>query len=76
MTLLFAFGVSLADAIQVTLWFGVASLGFWGYVAGRRAGFSGWPMALAVAAGLVVGLVILAIQVTLQPGRVLSGGEL
>jgi hypothetical protein len=75
-SVLFAFGVSLAHAIQVTLWFGVASLGFWGFVAGKRAGYTGWRIVVVVAAGLLIGIVILAIQVLLQPGKVLSGGLL
>lgn len=48
--MLFGFGVSLFDAIQVTLWVGVASLGFWGFVTGRRAGYTGWRMAIVVGA--------------------------
>jgi hypothetical protein len=75
-SLLFISGVSIADAIQVTLWFGVASLGFWGLVAGRRAGYTGWRILVVIAAGLVVGIVVLAIQVILQPGKVVSGGVL
>jgi hypothetical protein len=75
-SVLFGLGVSLPDAIQVALWFGVASLGYWGFVAGRRAGFTGWRIVLTIVAGLVVGLVILTIQVILEPGKVLSGGEL
>ncbi len=38
-SLLYAVGVSLSDGIRVTLWVGTASLGYWGLVAGRRAGF-------------------------------------
>jgi hypothetical protein len=75
-SVLFGFGVSLFDAIQVTLWVGVASLGFWGFVAGRRAGYTGWRMVIVVGAGLLIGLVVLTIQVILQPGKVASGGEL
>jgi len=43
-------------------------------VAGRRAGFAGWRMVMVVAAGLLIGVVILLIQVFLQPGKALSGG--
>jgi hypothetical protein len=64
------FGVSLSDSITVIVWVGVASLGFWGGVAGRRAGFVGWRLASTVVAGLVVGGVVLMLQVLLQPGRV------
>ncbi len=73
---LFALGVSITHAIQATLWFGVASLGLWGFVAGRWAGYSGWRIVLVVAGGLLIGIVVLAIQVILQPGKVFSGGVL
>ncbi len=73
-TFLYAVGVSLSDGIRVTLWFGTASLGYWGFVAGRRAGFVGWRMVMVVIAGLLIGVVILLIQVLLQPGKAFSGG--
>jgi hypothetical protein len=73
-SLLYAVGVSLSDGIRVTLWVGTASLGYWGYVAGRRAGFVGWRMVMVVIAGLLIGVVILLIQVLLQPGKAFSGG--
>jgi hypothetical protein len=73
-TVLFALGVSLTDSIQVTVWFGTATLGYWGYVAGRRAGFAGWRLIMVVALGLLIGVVILLIQVLLQPGKAFSGG--
>ena len=72
-TVLYALGVSLTDAIQATLWFGTATLGYWGFVAGRRAGFVGWRMVGVVVAGLLVGVVILLLQVLLQPGKAFSG---
>ena len=71
---LYAFGVSLTDGIRITLWFGTASLGYWGFVAGRRVGFVGWRMAMVVIFGLLIGVVILLIQVFLQPGKAISGG--
>ena len=61
-------GVSLSDCIQVVLWMGLMSLGFWGGVAGRRAGFTGWNLALSVGAGLLVGGIVLGLQVLLRPG--------
>ena len=73
-SVLYAFNVSLSDAIRITLWLGTASLGYWGFVAGRRAGFAGWRMLAVVAAGLLIGVVILLIQVFLQPGKAFSGG--
>lgn len=73
-SVLYALNVSLTDAIRITLWLGTASLGYWGFVAGRRAGFVGWRMVAVVAAGLLIGVVILLIQVFLQPGKAISGG--
>jgi hypothetical protein len=69
-------GASLTNTIRVIIWFGVATLGFWGGLAARRAGLGGRSLVMAVMAGLIVGLLVLAIQVLLQPGRVLSGGTL
>jgi hypothetical protein len=39
-SVLYALGVSLTGGIRVTLWLGTASLGYWEFVAGRRAGLS------------------------------------
>lgn len=69
-------GASLKWSINIIVWAGAASLGYWGYVAGRRAGFTRWRLVGAIVSGLVVGLVILVLQVLLQPGKVFSGGEL
>ena len=65
------FGVSLTATINIVVWVGIASLGFWGGVAARRARLAGWRFASAVLAGFIVGGVILVLQVTLQPGSVL-----
>ena len=73
-TVLFGLGVSLSGAIRVTLWMEAASLGYWGFVAGRRTGLVGWRLWVAAVAGLLVGLVVLLIQVVLQPGKVVTGG--
>ncbi len=67
-------GMSLTNCIRVILVIGVASLGFWGGVAGLRAGFTGRRLVLAVLAGLLVGTLILALQVLLEPGKAVSGG--
>ena len=69
-------GLSLKWSINTIVWAGAASLGYWSYVAGRRAGLRRWQLAGAIAGGLLVGLVILVLQVLLQPGKVFSGGEL
>jgi hypothetical protein len=62
-------GVSYARIIQVIVLAGVLSLGFWGGVAGRRAGLTGWALALSIAYGLLLGGIILVLQAMLQPGR-------
>lgn len=69
-------GLSLKWSINTIVWVGAASLGYWSYVAGRRAGLRRWQLVGAIAGGLLVGLVILVLQVLLQPGKVFSGGEL
>jgi hypothetical protein len=67
-------GVALEDSIRVVIWFGAASLGFWGGLAGVRAGLHGWRIVLAVAMGLLVGALVLGLQVILQPGKTVSNG--
>ena len=62
-------GVSYGRIIQVIVLTGVASLGFWGGIAGRRAGLTGWGIVAATAFGLVLGVVVLALQAVLQPGH-------
>jgi hypothetical protein len=71
--ILTAAGVSLSNSIQAIIFLEGASLGFWGFVAGRRAGLTGWPLARTVAFGLIVGLLVLALQVILQPGNAALG---
>ena len=71
---LFAFGASLNDAIRVTLWLEALSLGYWGYLAARRAGVVGWRVLTHVAAGLLLGIIVLLLQIALQPGRAFHGG--
>lgn len=44
-------GLSLNDAIRWALLLGTVSLGYWGGLAGRRAGLSGWRLARAVMGG-------------------------
>jgi hypothetical protein len=66
-------GVSLTDAIRVTLWLGALSLGGWGLLVGRRSRFTGWQLVISTAAGLSIGIVVLLLQVFLQPGKLISG---
>ena len=67
-------GVSIGDAIKYLLLLGTGSLGYWGGRAGREAGLTGWRLARAVLAGLLIGALILALYVMLQPGKAASGG--
>jgi hypothetical protein len=62
------FGVTYSRSIQVIVAAGVLSLGFWGGLAGRRAGLRGWSFAVSVLYGLGLGAVMLALQAILQPG--------
>jgi hypothetical protein len=62
-------GISLGSSIQAVIFLGGASLGFWGFVAGNRAGLTGWPLVRTVVFGLIVGVLVLALQVFLQPGH-------
>ena len=71
---LYLVGLSLGDCIQAVLWVGLISLGFWGGVAGRRAGLTGWHLALSVVAGLLVGGIVLGLQVLLKPGTAVPNG--
>jgi hypothetical protein len=58
-------GLSLNDIIQVLIWAGAASLGFWGGVAALRGGLGGWGIALSVLMGFAVGGVVVLFQVAL-----------
>ena len=69
-------GASMIDAIRYLLILGVGSLGYWGGRAGRKAGLTGWRLARAVLAGLLIGALILAAYVMLQPGKAASGGTI
>jgi hypothetical protein len=69
-------GASLNASIHVIVLTGAASLGYWGYVAGRRADLTGWRLAAAIVAGLAAGGAVLVLQVVLQPGKVATGGEI
>jgi hypothetical protein len=66
-------GVSLGQSIQAVIFLEGTSLGFWGFVAGRRAELTSWPLARTVVFGLIVGLLVLALQVFLQPGNASIG---
>jgi hypothetical protein len=66
-------GSSLSASIRWLVVLGAVSLGYWGGIAGRRSGMTGWRLVLAVATGLVIGALVLALDVILQPGQAVSG---
>jgi hypothetical protein len=55
LAVLAALGVSYARVIQVIIGVGIASPGFWGGLAGHRAGLTGLRLVLCVAGGLGLG---------------------
>jgi hypothetical protein len=69
LALLTVAGLTYTRIIQVIVATGVLSLGFWGGLAGRRAGLTGWRFVASIVFGLVVGGLILAIQALLRPGH-------
>ncbi|MGZ6576020.1 MAG: hypothetical protein ACXVH3_34805 [Solirubrobacteraceae bacterium] len=60
-------GVSMSDAIEVLIWEGALSLGFWGGLAAQQAGLGGWGIALGVVMGFAIGSAVLVLRVILQP---------
>lgn len=62
-------GLSVSASIRCLVVLGAVSLGCWGGVAGRRAGMTGGRLVLAVAAGLVIGALVLGLDAFLQPGK-------
>ena len=69
LTVLAVAGVSYTRIINVIVLTGVLSLGFWGTVAARRAGLTGWSLVTSTFVGLAVGCIILGLQALLQPGH-------
>lgn len=69
LTTLSLFGIPYARTIQVIVLVGIASLGFWGGVAGRRAGLSASGVAGCALCGLALGALTLVLQAILQPGH-------
>lgn len=67
-------GVTIDDAIRAVVWMEALSLSFWAFLAAWLVGLRGRPLVLAVLAGLVVGTVVVALQVFLQPGQAAEGG--
>lgn len=69
LTVLAVAGVSYTRIINVIVLTGVLSLGFWGTVAARNAGLTGWSLVTSTFVGLDVGCIILGLQALLQPGH-------
>lgn len=70
-------GLGLDDTVRVLIWVGTASLGFWGGLAALPAGLGRRGIALGVITGLATGgavLLLLLLQVILQPGQAVSNG--
>jgi hypothetical protein len=61
--------VALTDAVQVVIWLEALSLSFWAGLAAWYAGLRGPLLALSILAGLVISVMVLLLQVILQPGK-------
>ena len=66
--------VSLPNSVRAVIWMETLSLAFWTGLAAWIAGLRGRPLVLAALAGLVVSGIVVALQVTLQPGKAVNGG--
>jgi hypothetical protein len=66
--------VSLEDSVRVVIFAESLSLSLWTGLAAWLAGLPRRSIVLAVLAGLVVGSVVVALQVVLQPGRAVEDG--
>ncbi len=58
---------SPTESIRSMVLLGVASLAFWGVMAGSRVGLRGWRLWAAGAMGLLIGLMVLLLQLLLKP---------
>lgn len=58
---------TVRSSIPSMIYLGTVSLGVWGWVAGRRAGYRGLSLVLATLAGFFLGLVVIAFQLILKP---------
>ncbi|HEX7309889.1 MAG TPA: hypothetical protein VF232_01820 [Gaiellaceae bacterium] len=62
--------VALTDTVQVIIWLEALSLSLWAGLAAWYAGLRGRLLGLSILAGLVIGVVVLLLEVILQPGKV------
>ena len=67
--------VTLTDSVQVVIWLEALSLSFWAGLAAWYAGLRGRSLALSFLGGLVVSIIVLSLQVFLQPGKAVNNGE-
>ena len=67
--------VTLTDSVQVVIWLEALSLSFWAGLAAWYAGLRGRSLALSILGGLVVSIIVLSLQVFLQPGKAVNNGE-
>ena len=67
-------GVPISSAIRAVIWIEALSIGFWAGLAARRAGLRGVSLVVAVLAGLIVSVIVLGLQVFLQPDKAVDGG--
>ena len=67
--------VTLTDSVQVVIWLEALSLSFWAGLAAWSAGLRGRSLALSLLGGLVVSIIVLSLQVFLQPGKAVNNGE-
>ena len=61
--------VALADTVRVVIWLEALSLSFWAGLAAWYAGLRGRVLVLWILAGLVISVMVLLLQLFLQPGK-------
>ena len=62
--------VALTDSIRVVIWLEALSLSFWAGLAAWYAGLRGRLLGFSILAGLLISVMILLLQLILQPGKV------
>jgi hypothetical protein len=62
--------VALTDTVRVVIWLEALSLSFWAGLAAWYAGLRGRVLVLWILAGLVISVMVLLLQLILQPGKV------
>jgi hypothetical protein len=62
--------VALTDTVRVIIWLEALSLSFWAGLAAWYAGLRGRLLVLSILSGLVISVMVLLLQLILQPGKV------